>query len=143
MKTNPAIRHLNHRRITSLRRNYETHCRSRYFVVHGFSHGACPWKRKHVMGTVTNISDNSITVETTSHKTVTVTLIAATKFQKSGSSAALKDLNVGDKVVIHATGSEDKLVAAEVRFGTMSKGNMSGMKGMDHNHPPDSAPENH
>jgi hypothetical protein len=100
-------------------------------------------KEKHVMGTVTSISDNSITVETTSKKTVTLTLSAATKFQKSGSPATLKDLKVGDKVVIHATGPEEKLVAAEVRFGTMSKDNMSGMKEMDHSHPSDSAPVNH
>jgi mono/diheme cytochrome c family protein len=53
-----------------------------------FAHG----NEKHVMATVTRISDNSITVETTSQKTVTVTLSAATKFQKSGSPAALKDL---------------------------------------------------
>ena len=65
-----------------------------------FAHG----NEKHVMGTVTSISDNSITVETTSKKEVTVTVSAATKFQKSGSPAALKDLKVGDKVVIHATG---------------------------------------
>jgi len=84
---------------------------------------------KHLMGTVTSISDNSITVETTSKKTVVVTLSTATKFQKSGSPAALKDLKVGDKVVIHATGPEEKLVATDVKFGTMSKDNMSGMKG--------------
>jgi Domain of unknown function (DUF5666) len=104
-----------------------------------FAHG----NEKHVMGTVTSISHNSITVETTSKKMVTVTLSAATKFQKSGSPAALKDLKVGDKVVIHATGPEQKLVAAEVRFGTMTKDNMSGMKWMDHSHPSDPAPESH
>jgi hypothetical protein len=104
-----------------------------------FAHG----NEKHVMGTVTSISENSITVETTSKKTVTVTVSPTTKFQKSGSPAALKDLKVGDKVVIHATGPEEKLVAAEVRFGTMTKDNMSGMKGMDHSHPSDPAPENH
>ncbi len=104
-----------------------------------FAHG----NEKHVMGTVTSISHNSFTVETTSNKMVTVTLSAATKFQKSGSPAALKDLKVGDKVVIHATGPEQKLVAAEVRFGTMTKDNMSGMKGMDHSHPSDPAPESH
>jgi hypothetical protein len=81
-------------------------------------------------------------VKTKAKKTVTVTCSAATKFQKSGSPAALKDLKVGDKVVIHATGPEEKLVATEIRFGTMSKGNLSGMKGMDHSHPSDSAPEN-
>ena len=104
-----------------------------------FAHG----NENHVMGTVTSISDNSIIVETKSKKTVTVTCSAATKFQKSGSPAALKDLKVGDKVVIHATGPEEKLVATEIRFGTMSKNNMSEMKGMDHSHPPDSAPEKH
>ena len=98
---------------------------------------------KHLMGTVTSISDNSITVETKSKKTVVVTLSTATKFQKSGSPAALKDLKVGDKVVIHATGPEEKLVATDVKFGTMTKDNMSGMKGMNHSHPSDSAPENH
>ena len=72
-----------------------------------------------------------------------MTLTAATKFQKSGSPAALKDLKVRDKAVIHATGFEDKLVASQVRFGTMSKGNMSGKKGMDHSHLSGSAPENH
>jgi Domain of unknown function (DUF5666) len=107
--------------------------------VIAFAHG----NEKHVMGTVTSISDNSITVETTSKKTVTLALSASTKFQKSGSPAALKDLKVGDKVVIHATGPEEKLVATEIKFGTMSKGNISGMKGMDHSHPSDPAPENH
>jgi lysophospholipid acyltransferase (LPLAT)-like uncharacterized protein len=104
-----------------------------------FAHG----NEKHVRGTVTSISDNSIIVETTSKKTVTVNVSSSTKFQKSGSPAALKDLKVGDKVVIHASGPEGKLVAAEVRFGTMTKDNMSGMKGMDHTHPSGSAPENH
>ncbi len=103
-----------------------------------FAHG----NEKHVMGTVTSISDNSITVETTSKKTVMVTVSATTKFQKSASPAALKDLKVGDKVVIHATGPAERLVAAEVRFGTTTK-DMSGMKGMHHSHPSDPAPENH
>jgi hypothetical protein len=76
-------------------------------------------------------------------KTVTVTLSAATKFQKSDSLASLKDLKVGDRVVIHATGPEDKLVATEVRFGPMTKDDIAGMEAMDHSHSPDSAPEKH
>ena len=44
----------------------------------------------------------------------------------------VKDLKVGDRVVIHATGPEDKLVASEVRFGSMPK---EGMSGVDHTHP--------
>jgi preprotein translocase subunit YajC len=84
------------------------------------------------MGTVTNISENTVSVETTSKKTVSVNIGAATKFVKGGLPVTLKDLKVGDRVVIHATGPEDKLVASEVRFGTMPK---QGMSGMDHTHP--------
>jgi hypothetical protein len=91
---------------------------------------------KHVMGTVTNISDNSITVETKTKKSVTVDVSDKTKFEKSGAAATLKDLKVGDKVVIHADASGGKLIANEVHFGTMkgkqSMGEMKGMDGMDH-----------
>jgi ribosomal protein S1 len=90
---------------------------------------------KHVMGTVTSISDSSITVETTAKKSVTVDVSDKTKFEKSGSPATLKDLKVGDKVVVHADVSGDKLVANEVRFGAKVKQPMEdvkGMEGMDH-----------
>src|SRR5258708_21474015 len=91
---------------------------------------------KHVMGKVTSISDSSITVETTAKKSVTVEVNDKTKFAKSGEAATLKDLKVGDKVVIHAGVSGDKLVANEVQFGAM-KGKqsievMKGMGDMDH-----------
>jgi glycerol dehydrogenase-like iron-containing ADH family enzyme len=72
--------------------------------------------KKHVMGTVTSISDTSITVETTAKKSVTVGVTNKTKFEKSGAPATLKDLKVGDKVVIHADASRDKLSAHEVHF---------------------------
>ncbi len=97
----------------------------------GFAHG----NEKHVVGTVTSISDNSMSVETTSRKTVMVGLSDTARFVKSGSPATLKDLKVGDRVVIHATGPEDKLVASEVRFGSTPPDGNSGMKGMDHTHP--------
>jgi preprotein translocase subunit YajC len=88
---------------------------------------------KHVMGKVTSISDSSITVETTAKKSVKVEVSDKTKFAKSGAAATLKDLKVGDKVVIHAGVSGDKLIANEVRFGAMKgKPPMEGMKGMEH-----------
>jgi hypothetical protein len=87
---------------------------------------------KHVMGKVTGISDSSITVETTAKKSVTVEVSDKTKFEKSGAAAALKDLKVGDKVVIHARVSGNKLVANEINFGAMKgKQSMEGMKGME------------
>ena len=85
-----------------------------------FAHG----NEKHVMGTVTSISDSSITVETTAKNSVTVEVSDKTKFEKSGVAATLKDLKVGDKVVIHAGVSGGKLVANEVHFGAM-KGKQS------------------
>jgi preprotein translocase subunit YajC len=91
---------------------------------------------KHVMGKVTSISDSSITVETTAKKSVTVEVSDKTKFEKSGAAATLKDLKVGDKVVIHGAVAGTKLVANEVHFGAMKgKQSMEGMKGMeDMNH---------
>lgn len=91
-----------------------------------FAHG----KEKHVMGTVTSVSDNSITVETKAKQSVTVEVNDKTKFEKSGAAATMKDLRVGDKVVIHAEPSGDKLIAHEVHFGAMKS--MKGMEGMDH-----------
>ena len=76
----------------------------------------------------TNISENSITVETTAKKPVTVEVSDKTKFEKSGSPATLKELKVGDKVVVHADSVGDKLVASEVNFGMTKK--MQPMKGM-------------
>ena|SRR2546425_10481278 len=53
--------------------------------VMALAHG----KEKHVMGTVTSISDSSITVESTAKKSVTVDVNDKTKFEKSGSPATL------------------------------------------------------
>ena len=93
-------------------------------------------KEKHVMGTIASISDNSITVETKEKKSVTLDVSDKTKFENSGAPATLKDLKFGDKVVVHADVSGDKLVANQVHFGAMkhkkSMEGMKGMEGMDH-----------
>jgi hypothetical protein len=72
---------------------------------------------KHVMGVVTKITDSEITVESTDKQTTVVKIAATTEFVKSGVAAALKDLKVGDRVVIHAAPVGADLVAHEVRFG--------------------------
>jgi hypothetical protein len=98
------------------------------FSLIAVAHG----NQKHVMGTITSISESSITVETTDKKSVTVEIVDKTKFEKSGASATLKDLKVGDRVVVHADTSGEKLMASLVQFGaTKSKQSMEGMKGMD------------
>jgi hypothetical protein len=82
-----------------------------------FAHG----KEKHVMGKVTVITDTSITVQTKAKEPVTVYTMAETKYEKSGTAASMKDLKVGDRVVIHADKMGNKLMANEVHFGVVAK----------------------
>ena len=83
----------------------------------------------HVMGTVSAITDTQITVKGTDGKTQMVTVAATTKYIKGTTALALKDVKVGDHVVIHASEKDEKLTAIEVKVGTMAmKGGMSGMK---------------
>jgi uncharacterized protein YxeA len=82
-----------------------------------FAHG----KDQHVMGKVTAMTDSSITVQTKAKDHVTVYTMAETKYEKSGTAASLKDLKVGDRVVIHAEKMGDKLMANEVHFGVVAK----------------------
>jgi hypothetical protein len=72
---------------------------------------------KHVLGTVTKITDTEITVETQTKEVQVVKITPDTAFVKSGASATLKDLKIGDRVVIHAKPTGSDLVAHEVRFG--------------------------
>ena len=71
----------------------------------------------HVMGTVTKISDNSITVENASKTSAAVGIGPATKFIKKGANVTIKDLKVGDRVVVHAHGTEKALQADTVQIG--------------------------
>ena len=85
-----------------------------------YAHGGM----EHVMGTVVSMTDNSITVKTTAGKTQTVNTSADTKYTQMDKSIAMKDLKVGDRIVIEAVKKDGKLTAAEVKVG------MAGMKGM-------------
>jgi len=68
------------------------------------------------MGTVTAVTDTSITVETTDKKTVQIALTDTTTFQSGTKPSTKKDLKVGDRVVIHAVSVKGVLQAHEVRF---------------------------
>jgi len=83
------------------------------FASLAFAHGT----DKHVMGTVTKITDTEITVETQDKQLTVVKIAPDTSFVKSGTAANLKDLKVGDRVVIHAKPVGTDLIAHEVRFG--------------------------
>src|SRR5260370_38916068 len=80
---------------------------------------------EQVRGTVATITDNSITVTTRDAKSQIVTTTADTKYTKMDAAIALKDIKVGDHVVIHASKKNDKLIAATVQVGM---GKMAGMK---------------
>lgn len=69
------------------------------------------------MGTVSAVTDSSVTVQTKAKDPVFVYTTPETKYEKSGAAASMKDLNVGNRVVIHATRLNKKLMANEVHFG--------------------------
>jgi Domain of unknown function (DUF5666) len=73
---------------------------------------------QHVMGTVTKVSENSITVQTTTNETVEVATSPDTKFSRGDAAIDGRELKVGDRVVIHAKKTSDgKLVAHTVQIG--------------------------
>ena len=87
-----------------------------FLAVVSFAHNGM----EHVMGTVKTMSANSVTVETAAQnpQTVTLALLPSTKFVKSGATASLADLKVGDRVMIEAKENRsDKLEAVTVIFG--------------------------
>lgn len=70
----------------------------------------------HVMGTATALTEKSVTVQTTDQKIVQIALTESTTYQSGSQPSARRDLQVGDRVVIHAVRTDDSLQAHEVRF---------------------------
>lgn len=83
-----------------------------------YSHG----NMEHLVGTVTAVSDHSITVKTTAGENKEVAVDASTKYKRGDAPAALADIHAGDRIVIHATAHEGKLQAAEVQLGKAKAG---------------------
>lgn len=74
----------------------------------------------HIMGTVTQITADSVVVKTTKGTVATVAVNADTQFKKDDAAAQFADLKVGDRVAIHAKENNKKLVAVEVMLGQSS-----------------------
>ena len=84
------------------------------FASSAFAHG----DEQHVIGTVTKASQSSVTVQTTAKESVEVMITSDTKFTKGSASATAKDLQVGDRVVIHAMAMKGgMLMASTVQIG--------------------------
>ena len=78
-----------------------------------FGHGGAT----HVMGTVSKVSADSVTVDTTDHKTVEVGLTAKTAYTRDKKKAVATDMKVGDRVMVEAKEVNGKLVADSVQLG--------------------------
>jgi hypothetical protein len=72
---------------------------------------------EHVIGTVTKVSDTSVTVKTTAGKIVEVGFDAKTTYARAKMPTQKSDVKVGDRIVIHAVEVNEKLVAHTVELG--------------------------
>ena len=78
-----------------------------------FAHGG----EEHVIGTVTAVSDTSVTVKTTAGEVVEVGFDPKTTFARAKQTIQKSDIKVGDRIVIHAVEVNEKLVAHTVEIG--------------------------
>src|SRR5580765_2637796 len=72
---------------------------------------------EHVVGTVTKVSDTSVTVKTTAGKMVEVGFDAKTTYARAKLPIQKTEVKVGDRIVIHAVEVNEKLVAHTVELG--------------------------
>ena len=73
---------------------------------------------EHLMGTITKVSAEAVTVETTGKKIVEISVNSKTKYTRNDKAAVASDMKVGDRVMINAKQVNEKLVADTVKLGT-------------------------
>jgi Domain of unknown function (DUF5666) len=87
----------------------------------------------HVLGVISKVEGNKVTVHTKAGKDVQVTLDKDTVITQGDSAAKAEDLKAGERVVIHAKkGSDGSLVAHTVKFS--ASGAESAASGGGHQH---------
>jgi hypothetical protein len=72
---------------------------------------------EHVVGVVASVSPASVTVKTAAGKTVEVLLDSKTAYSKAAKPIARETIQPGDRVVIHAAETGNKLTARTVEIG--------------------------
>jgi hypothetical protein len=77
-----------------------------------FAHG----NAEHVRGTVTNVSDTAITVQVSAKQARTITINAKTMVMKGDAHLTVKDVHVGDRVILDV--DKKTSVATEVKLAT-------------------------
>ena len=75
---------------------------------------------EHVMGTLSNVSSQSVTVNTMDKKVVQVGLNSKTAYTRDDKKVAASEMKVGDRVMIEAKEVDEKLVADSVKLGAMA-----------------------
>jgi hypothetical protein len=83
-------------------------------AVAALAHGG----EEHVIGTVSKVTSESITVKTTDNKLVTVGVVPATMFMMGKMMMKNGELKVGDRVVIHAKEPSHRQLRATVGNAT-------------------------
>lgn len=73
---------------------------------------------EHMRGTVTEITDKTITVQMPNKTTMTVRFAADTKFDRNGKPAAATDVKAGDRVVIDYVTKDKQMIAKGVKIGS-------------------------
>lgn len=76
---------------------------------------------EHIMGTVKAIDGSTLSVATKDKKQLQIMYDEKTVFEKSGARASVKDLKVGQRVVVHAMKHGEMLHATLVKFGRPPK----------------------
>lgn len=76
---------------------------------------------EHIMGTVKAIDGSTLSVATKDKKQLQIMYDEKTAFEKNGAKASVKDLKVGQRVVVHAMKHGEMLHATLVKFGRPPK----------------------
>ena len=72
----------------------------------------------HVLGTVTEATDDHIVVETPKGESVSIAIHAETSFQQNGISTKEARPQIGDRLVGEVAKDGENLVGKEIRFAT-------------------------
>ena len=88
-------------------------------VAGAYAHGGLT----HVLGTITAVEGNHLTIKTTAGKSVSVMLNGDTKYSKENGTASAADLKIGARVMADTTMDKkmNMLVAKEVRLSPAAK----------------------
>lgn len=75
----------------------------------------------HLMGTVTNVDQSKVELESTDGKSVTVALTKATKVLRGKAPASVADIKKGARIMVETEGTAEKLTATVVHLAAERK----------------------